>query len=141
MPPAVDLRPAAKSDLDFCWPIYRDTLKPLTEDWREADHHRIVERALGDSGSSILRSEGSDAGWLHVEENGQIIRLRQFLVVPALRNRGIGTGFLTWMKDRADRKRKDLNVELLANSDARRLLERMGFKPVPGTGRMVTMRY
>ena len=62
-------------------------------------------------------------------------------IVPQMRNRGIGTDFLEWMKGRADRKRKDLTVELMAASRARALLERMGFKPVPGTGRMVTMRY
>jgi hypothetical protein len=51
---------AAKSDFAFCWPIYRDALQPLTlppAEWREPDHQRIVERALADAGSSILRSE------------------------------------------------------------------------------------
>lgn len=144
MPQSFDLRSAAKSDFEFCWPIYRDTMRPLFEpptDWRENDHVRTVEKALAHDGSSIIRSEGSDAGWLHVTENGQVIGVKQFLVVPALRNKGIGTGFLEWMKERADRKRKDLTVELMAASRARALLERMGFKAVPGTGRMVTMRY
>ena len=38
-------------------------------------------------------------------------------------------------------KHKDLTVEMMANSPARRLLERLAFKAVPGTGRLVTMRY
>ncbi len=144
MPLSFDLRPAGKADFDFCWAIYRDALRPLMEppaEWREPEQHRVVERAMADVGSSILRSAGADAGWLHVEENRQVIQLRQLLVLPALRNRGLGGSFLTWMKERADRKRKDLTVEVMANSPARRLLERLDFKPVPGTGPTVTMRY
>ena len=144
MPASFELRPAAKSDIAFCWPLYRDSLQPLMEpptDWREPDQRRIVERALVDSGASILRSQGADAGWLHVKEDGQVISLKQLLIVPDLRNRGLGTSFLGWMKDRADRKRKDLVVEILAGSPARRLLERLAFKAVPGSGRLMTMRY
>jgi GNAT superfamily N-acetyltransferase len=145
MPPAFELRPARKADLDFCWPIYRDTLQPLMAaptDWREPEQRRVVERALADAGSSILRSQGADAGWLHVEENSQVIQLKQLLVLTALRNRGLGTSFLNWMKERADRKRKDLTVEVMATSPARRLLERLDFKAVPTQdGHTVTMRY
>jgi GNAT superfamily N-acetyltransferase len=144
MPLSFELRRAGKSDFDFCWPIYRDAVRPLIEapaDWREPDQRRIVERALADAGSSILRSEGADAGWLHVAETRQVIELKQFLVVPTMRNRGLGTRFLDWMKERADRKRKDLTVELMTNSPARPLLDRLGFKAVPSSGRTVTMRY
>jgi len=139
-----DLRPAAKSDFAFCWPIYRDAVRPQIEaptEWHEADQRRVVELALADAGSSILRSEGADAGWLHVQETRQVIELKQFQLLPALRNRGLGTRFLDWMKERADRKRKDLTVELTATSPARRLLERLGFKAVPASGGRVTMRY
>jgi GNAT superfamily N-acetyltransferase len=144
MPSSFDLRPAGKADLAFCWPIYRDTMRPLMaapDDWHEDQQRRVVERALVDPGASILSSAGAEAGWLHVTENGQIIALKQLLIVPALRNRGLGTNVLGWMKERADRKRKDFTVELLAESPARRLLERLDFKAVPGTGRMVVMRY
>jgi GNAT superfamily N-acetyltransferase len=144
MPLSFDLRPAAKSDIDFCWPLYRDTLKPLMAaptDWREADQHRIVERALADTGASILCSQGTDAGWLHVEEDRQVISVKQLVIAPALRNHGLGTSFLTWMKERADRKRKDLIVEVMADSPARGFLERLDFKAIPGSSRTVTMRY
>jgi GNAT superfamily N-acetyltransferase len=139
-----NLRPAGKFDFDFCWPIYRDAVQPLMPppmEWREAEQRRLVEAALADANSSVLRSEGVDAGWLHVQETGQVIQLKQFLLVPAVRNRGLGTSFLGWMKERADRKRKDLTTELLTNSRARHLLERLGFKAVATAGHTVTMRY
>jgi GNAT superfamily N-acetyltransferase len=115
-------------------------MEPPTE-WREPDQRRIVERALADAGSSILHSEGADVGWLHVAETGQVIELKQFHLLPAVRNRGLGTSFLDWMKERADRKRKDLTAEIMTNSPVRPLLERLGFKAVPTSGRTVTMRY
>ena len=139
-----DLRTAAKSDFAFFLPIYRDAVRPQIEaptEWHEADQRRVVELALADAGSSILRSEGADAGWLHVQETRQVIELKQFQLLPALRNRGLGTSFLDWMKERADRKRKDLIVEVMATSPALRLLERLDFKAVPGSGRLMTMRY
>jgi GNAT superfamily N-acetyltransferase len=144
MPLPFKLRSAGKFDFDFCWPIYRDALQPLIEpptEWNEPDQRRIVERALVDAGSSIVHSEGADVGWLQVAETGQVIELKQFHLLPAVRNRGLGTSFLDWMKERADRKRKDLTVEIMTNSPVRPLLERLGFKAVPTSGRRVTMRY
>ena len=143
MPLSFELRPAAKADFAFCWPIYRDALQPLMEpptEWREPDRRRIVERALADAGSSILHSEGADVGWLHVAETGQVIELKQFHLLPAVRNRGLGTSFLDWMKARADRKRKDLTAEIMTNSPARRLLERLGFKADDDKWRDCVMR-
>ncbi len=141
MPTAFELRPAVKGDLAFCWPIYRDAMLPLTAKWDEAAHHRVVEQAVGHAGTSILRSENSDLGWLEVAETRHVVELRQLFVLPAARNKGLGTSFLNWMKDRADRKRKDLTLEMPANSPARRLCERLGFKPVTTKDDKVTLRY
>jgi ribosomal protein S18 acetylase RimI-like enzyme len=45
------------------------------------------------------------------------------------------------MKERADRKRKDLVLEVMTNNPAQRLYERLGFKPLTTAGNKVTMRY
>lgn len=136
-----DLRPAVKGDLDFCWPIYRDSVQPLAATWDEAAQRRVVEQALAHAGTSILRAGTADKGWLQVAESRHVVELKQFFVLPAARNKGLGTAFLTWMKERADRKRKDLTVEMMANSPARGLLERLGFKPVTTAGGKITLRY
>ena len=141
MPNAFELRPTVKSDLAFCWPIYRDAIQPLTADWNEAQHQRLVEQAVSHPGASILRSENADRGWVEVSESKYAVELRQLFVLEAARNKGLGTSFLTWMRDRADRKRKDLLVEVLANSPARALCERLGFKAVSTADSKVKMRY
>ena len=141
MPIAFELRPAVKADLAFCWPIYRDAVQPLTANWNEAEHQRLVEKAVGHSGTSILRSDNADRGWVEVSESGGAVELKQFFVLAAARNNGLGTSFLNWMKERAERKRKDLLIEVLSDSPARGLCERLGFKAAKTADNKVTMRY
>ena len=144
MPLAFEFRPATRSDLGFCWPIYRDAMKPLTEAagaWNEAAQQKIVEQAVADSGTSILRQDQADVGWLQVEETRHLVLLKQIFLLPAVRNRGLGTSFLKWMKERADRKRKDLTLDVMTNNPARRLYERLGFKVVTAANDKITMRY
>ena len=136
-----ELRPAVKADLAFCWPIYRDAVQPLTANWNEAEHQRLVEKAVGHAGTSILLSDKADKGWVEVLENHGAVELKQLFVLAAARNNGLGTSFLNWMKERADRKRKDLLLDVLANSPARALCERLGFKAVTTADNKVTMRY
>lgn len=144
MPLAFELRPATRSDLDFCWTVYRDSMRPLTEalgPWNEASQQRLIADAVADAGTSILRQHEDDAGWLQVEETRHIVHLQQLFVLPAVRNRGLGTSFLTWMKERAERKRKDLTLEVMTNNPARHLYERLGFKVVSTANNKITMRY
>lgn len=141
MPIAFELRPAVKTDLAFCWPIYRDALQPLMSNWNEAAQQRLVEQAVGHAGTSILRTDKADKGWVAVSETKYAVELKQLFVLEAARNKGLGTSFLTWMRDRADRKRKDLLLEVLANSPARALYERLGFKAIKTADDKVSMRY
>jgi len=85
------------------------------------------------------------------QRTARVIQLKQLLVLTALaQSRARDRLPELDRKERADRKRKDLTVEVMANSPARRLLERLDFKAVPTQGRTkaaptqvltVTMRY
>ena len=144
MPPVFELRTTSPSDLAFCWPLYRDSVQPLSEAlaaWNEAAQRRIVEQAVGHAGTSILQADKADAGWLQVEETKHVVQLRHLYLLPERRNHGLGTAFLLWMKERADRKFKDLTLEVMTNNPARRLYERLGFKALATTDNKLTMRY
>ncbi len=144
MPLVFELRPAAAADLGFCWPIYREAVQPLTEaltQWNEVAQRQLVEQAVAHAGTSVLRAENADAGWLQVEETGHAVQLRHLYLAAPMRNRGLGSAFLAWMKERADRKRKDLVLEVMTNNPARRLYERQGFKIVTTENDKITMRY
>ncbi len=144
MPLIFELRPSSPADLAFCWPIYREAMQPLTEalmQWNEVAQRRLVEQAVGQAGTSILKSESADVGWLQVEETRNAVQLRHLYLMAPMRNRGLGSAFLAWMKERADRKRKDLVLDVMTNNPAQRLYERLGFKPLTTAGNKVTMRY
>ena len=119
-------------------------MQPLTEaltQWNEVAQRQLVEQAVAHAGTSILQAENADAGWLQVEETRNAVQLRHLYLAPQMRNRGLGSAFVAWMKERADRKRKDLVLEVMTNNPARRLYERLGFKPLETAGNKVTMRY
>src|SRR6266705_1716424 len=93
------LRPAGSEDFRFAWSLYRDLMKPLTEElleWNEPGQRRVVELALASTGTSIIVIDGLDAGWLQVNESPHSIYLGQLYLAPSLQNRGIGT---TVMRD------------------------------------------
>ena len=141
--PPFDFRRVRDNDFDFCWPLYRDALQPLSAGlfrWDDAVQQRHVREALADEGASVLVSDHSDAGWLHVSETRFAIHLGHLYLVPEKRNRGLGTSFLTWMSDRARRKDKDFTLDVMKNNRARVLYERLGFRPVRTAGNTVTLQ-
>ncbi len=141
--PPFDFRRVHDGDFDFCWPLYRDALQPLSIGlfaWDDAVQQRHVREALADEGASVLVSGGSDAGWLHCSETRFVIHLGHLYLVPDKRNRGLGTAFLTWMSDRARRKGKDFTLDVMKNNRARALYERLGFRPVHSSAHTITLQ-
>ncbi len=137
-------RRIAAQDFAFCWPIYRDAMQPLTAElmqWDEANQRRGIEEALADEGASILVSGDADAGWLHVIETRRDIHLGHLYLAPPARNRGLGTKFLRWMGERAQRKEKNFTLEVLKNNRARGLYERLGFRIIETSPLKFTMQF
>jgi ribosomal protein S18 acetylase RimI-like enzyme len=124
------LRHASSKDFHFCWSLHRDAMKPLTTgylEWNESGQKRVVEGALADRGTSIIVVNGSDAGWLRVDETRDELYLGHLYILPAMRNRGIGTTVVQQLSDRARREGKVLTLEVMTNNRARFLYERLGF--------------
>lgn len=141
--PPFDFRRVRGNDFDFCWGLYREALQPLSVGvfaWDDTVQQRHVREALADEGASVLVSEGSDAGWLHVSETRFAIHLGHLYLRPEKRNKGLGTAFLAWMSDRARRKAKDFTLDVMKNNRARLLYERLGFRPVRSSARTITLR-
>lgn len=142
MPP-FDFRRVRSDDFGFCWPLYRDALQPLSVGlfaWDDAVQQRHVHQALADEGASVLMADGADAGWLHCTETRFAIHLGHLYLVPEKRSKGLGTGFLTWMSDRARRKGKDFTLDVMKNNPARVLYERLGFRPIGSSAHTITLQ-
>ncbi|MBS0519952.1 MAG: GNAT family N-acetyltransferase [Proteobacteria bacterium] len=142
MPP-FDFRRVRPDDFAYCWPLYRDALQPLSAGlfvWDDQAHQRRVREALADEGASVLRTQDRDAGWLHCSETRFTIHLGHLYLAPEMRNRGLGSSFLTWMSDRARRKGKDFTLDVMENNPALALYGRLGFTPVQSRSHIVTLR-
>jgi GNAT superfamily N-acetyltransferase len=132
-----ELRPASSDDFQFCWSLYRDSMKPLTTElleWNESSQRRTIEQSLTDIGTSIIVVSGSDIGWLQIGETGEELYLGQIYIAPAMQNRGIGTEIVRQLCEKAYQKGKALTLEVMKNNRARLLYERLGFS-TPGSSK------
>jgi GNAT superfamily N-acetyltransferase len=125
-----EFRRTRPGDVAYCWPIYSEAMIPLVSGWNEAAQRGMVERALGEEGASIMVVDRSDAGWLHVSETRFDIHLGHLYLEADRRNQGLGTRFLLWMTERAQRKAKTFTLDVTMNNRARALYERLGFVPI-----------
>ncbi len=136
-----EFRRVRPGDVTYCWAIYSEAMAPLTTGWNEAGQRRMVEEALGEEGASILVVDKSDAGWLYVSETRFDIHLGHLYLEPDRRGHKLGTRFLQWMIDRAQRKDKALILEVMTNNRARALYERLGFRGAGPSAGKIRMQY
>ena len=141
----VELRPAVKADLAFCLAdLSRCRFSPLTANWNEAEPHGHASssrRSAMPAPPSRCMPDKDRQG-LGRSPGKRAFRGAEAALRPAAAsNGGLGTSFLNWMKERADRKRKDLLIEVPAEQPGAGLCERLGFKAVTTADDKVTMRY
>ena len=139
-----EFRRVRPGDSAYCWPIYSEATAALVTGWDETAQRRMVEQALGEEGASIMVVDKSDAGWLHVSETRFDIHLGHLYLEADRRNQGLGTRFLQWMIERAQRKAKTFTLDVMTNNRARGLYERLGFvaigKPVGTSAGKIRMQ-
>jgi ribosomal protein S18 acetylase RimI-like enzyme len=141
---AFRLRPAASEDFRFAWSLYRELMKPLTEEfmeWNEPRQEHVVELALAHKGTSIIVIDGLDTGWLQVSESPDSIYLGQLYLAPSLQNRGIGTAIVSELRDKARQAGKTLTLDVMKNNRARLLYERLGFRLIGESEYKLKMRW
>jgi hypothetical protein len=67
---AFQVRPVRTDDLEFVWFLYRDLMKPLTEEllgkWNETGQKHVVELALTQRGTCIITKDELDIGWVQI---------------------------------------------------------------------------
>jgi len=77
---AFRLRAARSDDFRFAWSLYKEVMKPLTEDllgwWNEPGQKQVVEMALAHEGMQVIESPDT-------------LYLAQLHVAPPSQNRGI----------------------------------------------------
>jgi GNAT superfamily N-acetyltransferase len=135
-----EFRRVRPADFAYCWAIYGEAMASLTAGWNETAQRRTVEQALAEEGASIMVVDKSDAGWLYVTETRFDIHLGHLYLEADRRGKGLGTRFLQWMAERAQRKSKTFTLDVMANSRARALYERLGFAPAGASAGKIRMQ-
>ena len=87
----------------------------------------------------VIVVDGEPAGRLYVARWEREIRIVDIALLPAFRGRGIGGALVGALIEEADAAGKPLSIHVEHTNRARRLYERLGFRPVGDEGVYVLM--
>jgi ribosomal protein S18 acetylase RimI-like enzyme len=138
----VVLRAAGHADRTFLAQVYASTradelaLLPWTGEQKAAfvahqfeaqdAHYRLhYDGAAFD----VIEVDGEPAGRLYVHRGPSEIRIVDIALSPSYRGRGLGTRLLRALIAEADDAGRKLSIHVERNNPARRLYERLGFRP------------
>jgi ribosomal protein S18 acetylase RimI-like enzyme len=148
----VALRRAGPADRAFLLQVYGSTraeelaLLPWTDaqksgfvahqfEAQDAHYRKHYDAAAFD----VIEVDGEPAGRLYVHRGPREIRIVDIALLPAFRRRGLGTRLLGDLIAEADRGGRKLSIHVEMSNPARRLYERLGFRPAGEHGVHVLM--
>ena len=151
---SISVRPVTVEDEDLLLEIYKssrgDDLRGLgwAEDriseflgmQYEAQQH-FDESEYKQAADEIILWKGEPAGRLIVERREHKIRCVDVALLPAHRNRGIGTFLIRKLQDEARHERKPLRLRVIRFNRAVSLFERSGFVRTSETGTHFQMEW
>jgi GNAT superfamily N-acetyltransferase len=148
----VSLRPARSGDREFLFAVYASTradelaIVPWTDAQKEGflrqqfeAQDRYWREHYDTGGFQVVEVDGSPAGRLYVHRTPAEICLVDIALLPAFRGAGIGTGLLRSLFEEADARGLPVRIHVEAFNPARRLYERLGFRPAGDAGVYVRM--
>jgi ribosomal protein S18 acetylase RimI-like enzyme len=143
MSQAISLRPLRPDDETFSYEVYASTrAEEMTlVPWEVAQKEAFV-RMQFNAQRQYYRDNFPEASWQIIEGDGrpigrlitrrapEIMVLMDIALLPAYRNRGIGTSLIRDLIDEAARMARPLRLHVEFFNPARRLYERLGFKKI-----------
>ena len=146
------LRPVADRDRAFLVELYASVREPELAHvpWDDNLKRAFVEHQFAAQDAhyrehypgatlDVVEVDGEPAGRLYVHRGPSDIRIMDIALVPAYRGRGIGTTLLRGLIAEAEGSRRKLSIHVEVNNPARRLYERLGFRPAGEHGVYVLM--
>lgn len=145
--PEVALRPVTADDGPLLLEIYASTRAeelagvPWDETRKAAfvrqqfeAQHRQYQEGYRDATFEVVLVDGAPAGRLYVSRGGDELRIVDVAILPAFRNRGIGTRLIEQVKAAAAREGKAVRIHVERFNPAMRLYQRLGFAPIADRG-------
>ncbi len=139
----ITLRRAYADDLDFCQGHYEEAMRPAVErlfGWDQARQDESFRRQWAVEEVSIIASDGIDIGWMQVAQGDGILFLKQIHLARDFHNRRIGTRVLWGLLDQAKRRGIAVTLGVMKDNPARRLYDRLGFRPTHEDAHKVYLR-
>jgi ribosomal protein S18 acetylase RimI-like enzyme len=136
----VTLRPVAASDDQFLFELYASTRREEVAAWgwdaaqRDAFlkmqgdmQRRAYEMQYPQADHNIIMLDDEPIGRLFVVREAEWIQLTDIALLPAARNKGIGSRLIKDLLDEADAASLPVRLQVLKDNPAGRLYERLGF--------------
>jgi len=154
MQPATSLRPTQSEDLGFLYDVYASTRfeelqqTPWSDDQKSAflrmqfdAQHQWYHGRFADAQYQVIELDGAPVGRLYVERTGDMVHIIDIALMPAYRNRGIGSAHLHALMDEAADANLPLRIFVETFNPARRLYDRLGFRVVSEHGVHLQMEW
>jgi ribosomal protein S18 acetylase RimI-like enzyme len=136
------LRPVAAGDRAFLLDLYASVraLELAHVPWDKATRQAFIEQQFAAQDAhyrehypgatlDVIEVDGKPVGRLYVHRGGGDIRIMDIALAPAYRGRGIGGELLRSLIAEAAASQRTLSIHVEVNNPARRLYERLGFRP------------
>lgn len=141
------LRPIAADDMDFLYQVYASTREEelAQVEWGEGQkeaflrmqfdaQHSYYQENYPNAQFQVILRNGAPAGRLYLDRRAAEIRIVDIALLPAYRNRGIGSALLQEILDEGQRAGLPVTIHVECFSPALRLYERLGFRTVEDKG-------
>jgi GNAT superfamily N-acetyltransferase len=149
----IGLRDVVESDYPFLRALYRSTRDPelALTGWTEEAKQAFSDSQFGlqdrfyrehypqTAFLAIVRGDAS-IGRIYIDTAPGPLRLMDIALLPAERNRGLGSAFMAWLTEWADRENRAVTLHVEALNPARRLYARHGFADDGVEGPYLKMR-
>lgn len=143
----VTVRPETEADATWLLAIYASTRahEMALVDWTDAQkqdflrmqfdaQHRYYTSAYPGATFDLIERHGQPIGRLYLHERDADVRIVDIALLPEARGQGIGTALLRDVIARAEARARRVSIHVEHDNPARRLYERLGFRPVEARG-------
>jgi ribosomal protein S18 acetylase RimI-like enzyme len=124
-------RRAVAGDVEFARRVhheaYRDVVVRQFGRWDEGLQNRFFMEGWKSELTEIVLCDGVPCGCLSVVERAAGVVVRNIALLPEFQGRGIGTGLLAEVMERAGERGVPVRLDVLHQNRARKLYERIGF--------------
>jgi ribosomal protein S18 acetylase RimI-like enzyme len=154
MTEAITLRPVSSEDRTFLYEVYASTRAEELSvvPWDDAQKAAFLLMQFNaqdtyyhdqypNGAFDVILIEGEPAGRLYVNRGPDEMRIIDIAMLPAYRNRRIGTHLIGALQTEAALARKPLRIHVERFNPALRLYERLGFQQIADAGVYLFMEW